>query len=167
MNNASIPTWLLIPTVSTEIDVVHVDFRLFGDRQGAVTALAGGDGGPGLMIWSLLSLLYRFLDCGPDLLSRSKIGRKVMVGAMVLNVVSPEGPAERLIPKECTLSTRRHGLVHPESIVRELEAEVGILLERSDWTARYADVVYEQIRQFRVARDGEIRAAWDLKAMKT
>lgn len=160
------PTWTLIPSVTTDIHTVEADFRLFGDRRNEISAFAGGDGGPGFMIWGLLSLLYRFLDCGPDLLSPSRIGRKVIVNTVVLNVVSPMEPPEGFIPKDCRLRMRRAGLVHPETILREMESEMRILLERSDWTARYADVVYEQVSNFRIALDGVVRTEWDLKAIR-
>lgn len=160
------PTWLLIPAVTSDIDLATVDFRLFGDRGGDRSAFADTGSGPSLMVWSLLSLLYRFLDCGPDFLSKSKIGRKVIVGVLVLNVVSCPKPKGGFIPIDGSRSvTITHGLIHPEGVVSMIHSALNLLLERTYLTSRYASVVYEQVRVVRLTLDGKIRAEWDLAAI--
>lgn len=158
------PTWLLIPAVASDIDRVDVNFRLFGTRKGHSSAFISSDVGPSPLMWSLLSLLYRFLDCGPDFMCQSTIGRKVTIGTIVLNVNSPAEPAGGFIPVPNCFNAGVDGLMHPEGVVSILHAELNILLDNSS-VARYADVVYEQVRRVVLALDGKTRAEWDLTTM--
>lgn len=162
------PTWLSVPALSSSVASVEVDFRLFGDCNGKRSGWAGGDGAPSVIIWSLFALLKRFLLRGPDFLSPPKPGRKIKIGVLVLNVITPSPlSAKGFIPREVPSHQRLHrgrrkGMIDPEVVPGEMESHMGYLLDGSKDMAPYAGIVYNRVRIIRFCLDGDERKVWDL-----
>ncbi|KAL4800147.1 hypothetical protein BDV19DRAFT_353508 [Aspergillus venezuelensis] len=103
-------TWLCVPRLSTRIDVIEVDVRLFGNIiYPQVAARHKGDGGHTRYEWDFLVLLERFLTVGPVSQKRkldknadqdSPVGRhsysdrEIKVKTIVLNFSSAEEGGE-------------------------------------------------------------------------
>lgn len=86
------PTWLSIPAVTECIPKLNVEFRLFGNVEGKKSACLGGDGAPPIMVWSLFTLMERFLLRGPDLLSPIKQTRKITDEELSIDLQTPLKP---------------------------------------------------------------------------
>jgi len=156
------PTWFSVPFLSSSTPHIHVDFRLFGELKGYLSGWCGGVGGPGSMIWSLFALLRRFLLRGPDFLAPLQQTRKVKIGVLVLNVVTPsEVPAEGFVRLRNRNDTT--GMIHPETVVDHIETNTGYLLARSRVTASEAKLIFERVDTIKVSLDGKERKTWDLR----
>ncbi|KAJ9647793.1 hypothetical protein H2201_001155 [Coniosporium apollinis] len=159
------PTWLAIPTLSEDVDKVAVDFRLAGDRRNRPSGFSYRDcaeGGPGEITWNLIALLHRFLDRGPDFLSAPKQRRKIRVGYLELNVVTPREREADFIPTTFDVSCRVAGLIHPETVVCELEARLDILCNIENNTSGFRKYVCERVGLITLALDGRKRRFWNL-----
>ena len=125
-------TWLSVPALSSHVDVLEVDLRLFGDP--------GPDGDePGSIMseWTevylsemrhfshyspaiktLCALLKRFLIRGPDMLSRKTHERKIKVECLVLNVID----GWDRVAETCQFYERyRDDIIHSGNIVWEIQ----------------------------------------------
>ncbi|KAL4964973.1 uncharacterized protein BDV14DRAFT_200510 [Aspergillus stella-maris] len=109
-DNELYATWLCVPRLSTYIDVVEVDVRLFGNIiYPNVARSMRGDGGHSRYEWDFLVVLERFLTVGPvsqkrkldkdadqdpPFGRRSYFDRGIKVNTIVLNFTSAEEGGE-------------------------------------------------------------------------
>jgi hypothetical protein len=161
------PTWLSVLVVSFHIDVVEVDFRIFGQRDDNRSGFAPGNGGPGPLVWSLFALPDRFLERGPNFLSSCKTRQKIEVKLITLNVVTPSEPVEGFIPKDWrTNESRMTGVIHPESVLWCIKEYLGNVLDRTKYTAMYAKTVYGGVRCMKLMLDSKTTMKWNLVNME-
>lgn len=108
-----------------------------------------GDGGPGLIVWALYSLLERFLKRGPAMPRHPPLRRGVYDHATcrMHNFL-------KLHRDYCTLYA-----LPPALVADYLSAHINGLLSMSCHKAEY---LYERIGCIRVRPDGEVRKGWDL-----
>ncbi|KAF5328249.1 hypothetical protein D9619_013396 [Psilocybe cf. subviscida] len=101
------PTWTLVPIMTRHVPVVYAQILISnspGEHKGR-SGWRGGVGGPGTMVWGLLSLLLSFVEGGLLLgWNKAPQGWKGTVDMLVLEVKTPE-PVDGLVIKH----TRRGG----------------------------------------------------------
>ncbi|KAL3476004.1 hypothetical protein BJX99DRAFT_270814 [Aspergillus californicus] len=79
-DNDVFPTWLCVPRLTTRIDKLHVDVRLFGTViEPRIGRRQGGDGGHTRYEWDFLALLERFLRYGPVGQKKGADGQAIIV----------------------------------------------------------------------------------------
>lgn len=158
------PTWLSVPVLSERIDVLEVDFRLFGDpagnAHGYMDYWKADHGAASPVLWGLWTLLKRFLTRGPDFLSPEKDERKIEVDTLVLNVIDTSYPDEDWIPG---YDRSRDDIMHSEHVVNEMSHAIDRLLEWS--TSTYAGLIFEHVSSISLCDDGHEYRSWNLDAM--
>ncbi|KAL8832456.1 MAG: hypothetical protein Q9170_004867 [Blastenia crenularia] len=164
------PTWLSFPGLTDRIVKLDVEFRLFCDREidPFTSEWKGGDGGPSLMIWSLFTLMRRFLLRGPCFLSPVKRNRKIMVEELSINIQTPSVPPPNGFFGEHSWQAwmDRENHLHPKRIVGMMTSEMSHLLRRTRYTVRYATLIFERIKRITFSLDGEEQQSWDLTTLK-
>ena len=112
--------------------------------------------------------MERFLLRGPDFLSSVKQNKKIMLGELAVNVLTPSAvpPNGFIEHKYGPLSRSRKGLMSPETLLGLMTDVMGYLLGRSRYTASYATLVFERIRRITFHLDGEERKHWNLTTME-
>ena len=163
------PTWLLIPVYLTCIPCIHVTFRPSGACIGR--SLFYGNGGPGMMIWSLLALLNRFLKRGPDFLAPPMTSKSFKVEKLILNITSPTlNPSETLqLPNtQWPFRGAQAGeFIHPETIVNIMIWHFGeIFNSKRGYGAGFGKFIASRVASILLTYDGEERCTWDLANMQ-
>lgn len=157
------PTWLSVPALASCIDVVEVDFRLFGDSGGYSGGFMGewesNYHGQSRMIWGLWALLRRFLSRGPDLLSREKCERKIEVETLMLNIIDTSEPDEDSI---WGYDRCRDMIMHSETVVWRIQEAMKCLLERTT----SPELVFERVKTMVLHEDGKERKRWNFEARR-
>ncbi len=163
------PTWLSIPCLSESIETIQVNIRVVshcGDDSFDQWYSCNG------MIWSLYTLLRRFLLRGPDFLgpSLSTRNKSINVGEIVLNIVTPaatdvteRAKQEYTEPTEADqadLAWRHHEA--PMAAAEAISSYLEYLLGDGRWTAEYRNIVYQRVRVIRFLLDGREQKTWHL-----
>jgi len=158
------PTWLSLPVLTSEIDTLEVDLRLFGkrsaeERSGFLIGCRGCNGGPGLGVWSLAALLVRFLEKGP--LFISSISRPMTVGTISINIISPP-PSSALESAIVTDDEEEMWKFGPKMLGQMLAGEIeNYLLKPSHTETRQMyKVMSGKLANMRVMVDGELVNQW-------
>ena len=168
------PTWLLIPVYLTCIPCIHVTFRPSG------TCIIGrslfyGNGGPGMMIWSLLALLNRFLKRGPDFLAPPMTSKSFKVEKLILNMTSPGtlNASETLQlpntqwPFRGPAQVQAGEFIHPETIVNIMIWHFReIFNNKRGYEAGFGKFIASRVASISLTYDGEERCTWDLANMQ-
>ena len=156
------PTWLSVPVLSERIDVLEVDFRLFGapdgDAHGYMGYWKGDLIAPGPVVWSLLALLERFLKQGPDFLSCDRDERKIRLDTLVLNVLDTSVPDEGSIPG---YDRSRDNVMHSTHVVLAMSNAICSLLEGGT----YPELIFDRVKNIHLCDDGHENRRWNLEAI--
>lgn len=87
---AVFPTWLSVPVLSRNVEVLTVNFRLFGNARSHYRDWSEWIAGSGRDLFSnLIELLARFMSRDADFLYPHK-STFTRIGQLVLNVISPD-----------------------------------------------------------------------------
>ncbi|KAL4925650.1 uncharacterized protein BDV17DRAFT_179674 [Aspergillus undulatus] len=99
-DNDVFPTWLCVPQLTTRLDKLYVDVRLFGTIiESSIGRRQGGNGGHTRYEWDFLALLERFLRYGP-------VGRKKNAdGGDSLMMAGPRGVCPPIIDRSIKVDT--------------------------------------------------------------
>ncbi|KAL4908414.1 hypothetical protein BDW74DRAFT_100482 [Aspergillus multicolor] len=179
-DNDVFPTWLCVPYLTTHIDELYVDVRLFGTIiHPSVGRMQGGDGGRSRYEWDFLALLERFLRYGP--VGQKKISdeqaldirayrvvcpppivdRDIRVDTMILNLTSGEDKLQRGdFPHEeityCDWNIYRRGY-GPRRGMPELELPLTYYNTRPEWLAELLAEEIDALLDFGRDREGFAR----------
>ncbi len=119
------------------------------------------------MVWCFYDLLMNFLRAGPIRRQHEKSDRRVSIQSLVLDIRTPDVPAERIAPVEkCEYGrlmrlTRERGVemvMHPMFVLNFLREAVnlGLVYEY------YGELLWARVGSIRLMLDGEIVEEWDL-----
>lgn len=98
------------------------------------------------MIRCLFYLLRRFLLRGPDLLSPVKHNKKIMVGELAIDVLTPSPVYPYGLMDEYSNSLPqgfRKGLMNSKTALSVTTYMMDFLLDRSKYSASYADLDFD------------------------
>ncbi|KAF2120105.1 hypothetical protein BDV96DRAFT_641960 [Lophiotrema nucula] len=178
------PTWVCVPRLSHQVDVVRAVFQTCGvlQRDEKTAIWKGGDGSPPPFVWMFYSLLERFLSVGPvgRLTDWSDRGG-ISVGTLELDFVDPRPEDIPMLPpmEEGTgwmTDWRRRGhhvirgadvkyVLHPECLCSVLGNEVRALLSMGYHMASFGSILYRSIGHISLKVNGVDRKRFDLGSM--
>jgi hypothetical protein len=152
------PTWLLLPAPSPKIDVIKTSLRLYGELpKGNHSGWQDGCGGPGMMIWGLFELSRRFLTRGANFVGKHT-SMNITIGLLILNVITPEEPAEGFIPEEKDVQVWKReagGLINPKTMINLLTWNIERLLRYPQ-----GNLLRERVGKISLCLDGEEKKDW-------
>jgi len=158
------PTWLAVPVKAERIDVLEVDFRLFGDPEGDRLGLmcnwkhSSDVSNPSPIIWGLRVLSKRFLTGGPDFLSRENDSQRIEVERLVLNVIDTADLPEDLIWGS---DGYIRGIMRSKDVVRRMMFAIKYLL-----TLHFmSEQTFEGVKTIVLCDDGVAKLRWNLQDM--
>lgn len=162
-------TWVSFPLVRTHIErslwghskistffhQLQVDVRLTGNRSRKWTGPGIFSRSPGRIAWGICAALKRILDNGPNFSAHRKSSTTLRIDELVLNVITPSVPPEKLLPEDFDPLDTEDGLVHPKTVARELNAVWNYIWAASYGVASTHRLLIERIGSVRVCIDGE------------
>lgn len=161
-------TWLYVPALTTRVEELTATFRDLGPSAPKYgRGFRNGDGGPAYMVWRLHHLLERVLQAGPTGRQDEKRDSRVSVENLVLDVRTPDVPAERIAPVEKSgfgplrKLTRERGVevvMHPMFVLNFLRRTVNYGLSYRS----YGEMLWMRVGSVRLMLDGEVVEEWDL-----
>ncbi|KAH6662116.1 hypothetical protein B0J14DRAFT_310377 [Halenospora varia] len=170
------PTWVSVPALTNQVDKVCTTFRIDHTGELSYKLFTLGCGGPPMIVWSLLSLLDRFLRVGPVVNPVYKASGDISVNILEIDVQTPNIPESLFIPDEqyhdnmlsFSRSRRARTLPEPRRVIHSatfmgiIKYYLEYLLYMNHEAADFGPVLYERIGTLRLTIDGEFHCEWDM-----
>lgn len=175
------PTWLSVPTLTTDIDTIHATFRLFNLPDNIPKEMKyrnmwlGGDGGPPSGVWVFYKMFTRFLEqnIGPWPCRIEEEAQSITVQRLVLDVVTPAEPD--ILPLASTsrrptvdymgrffLKAENESTPAVRIFANFIRREIGALLCMGYHTTGYGEMLHERFGTIEIRVNGEEYHKWDL-----
>lgn len=163
------PTWLRVPALTKNVDVVNVKFRIAGtfptleNRYNHYIGFRGGDGGGPAMAWQIYDVLDRFLKLGPvGERETSNENKGIILKTLDIDVQTPPDidPSRFKRPRTQQFSRllpqiEGDSVLDPKYLVGFISGQLSALLGLyRDW-ADYGSILYESMDEIIVRHDGK------------
>ncbi|KAH8685366.1 hypothetical protein BGZ60DRAFT_395034 [Tricladium varicosporioides] len=170
------PTWVSVPALTNRVDKVYTTFRIDHTGELRYRLFTLGCGGPPSIVWSLLSLLDRFLNVGPVINPVHKASGDISVNILEIDVQTPDIQDSLFIPDDqyhdimlsFTRSLRERtspklvGVIHPTTFMEIIKSYLKYLLYMNHEAADFGPILYERVGVLRLMIDGEFNCEWDM-----
>lgn len=168
VNEISIhPTWTLVPAMSKHIPVVYAQFLISnapGQRQSR-SQWSPGDGGPGGMVWGLLSLLQQFVGGGTLLgWNKSPRGWEGKVDTLILEVKTPK-PVQGVVIRTRETRLKLSPFLSAPDVAHEILRYMSWIFSQDGQTIEYGKKVAACVKRIHLLLDGVETKMWDLEAI--
>ena len=166
------PTWLSIPVLSRSMHKVHASIRITKSlRSSSWAGFQDQAPHPPHIIWSLYSLLERFLKCGPVGLRKLPRDQVIRVRVLEIDVITPPDiPLDWFPPpgmslaeaNEYSATTTHSYTLHPDFLVSSLLFYINTLLRFFRDSEDWGSILYERVGILRLTQDGIVIHEWKL-----
>ncbi|KAH6611987.1 hypothetical protein C7974DRAFT_88969 [Boeremia exigua] len=145
-------------TSTTILENLWVDIRLYGNRT---AKWSSNQCPPERTSWAVGAALKRLFD--GDTLMRpinassapGPSSTNVAIDELVLNVVSSKTPKNLWLPEDYPLDVATYGVVHPQTVAKELLDMWNIIWTGDDFKGAHYRVLLERIKRVKICIDGE------------
>lgn len=143
---------------TTILETLWIDIRIHGNRT---AKWSSNPYPPERTSWAICAALKRLFD-GDTLMrpidattSPGPSPNEVVIDELVLNVVSPSTPKNSWLPEDYPLDVATYGVVHPQTVARELLNMWNIIWTAEDFKGAHYHVLLERIKRIKICVDRE------------
>ncbi|PSN68754.1 hypothetical protein BS50DRAFT_323782 [Corynespora cassiicola Philippines] len=146
---------------STLIHQLWVDVRLAGDRS---AKWFRNSSPPDRTSWAICAALKRIFEKGPHFSNMKETDHETTVEELVLNVVPPPNvPQDKFLPEDFPTDGVRDGLVHPQTVARELVDVWNKIWAGDDFKGGFYQMLLERIKRVRICVNSQ---TWRVRELR-